>query len=103
MRTDFENAVMAMAADSWAMFTDGEVESPTGYFGVVEITGTERIEGYTTDDANLDAAIYSAKIGYYFFVEDNYGNVSVEYFPVRKDAASKFLQYSESYSAWLGE
>lgn len=101
MRTALEDVILVMANDLWGKFTDGEVESPTGYFGVVEITGTERAEGYVTDDPELDEALYSANIGYYFFVEDNYGNLSVEYFSDLKNAESKFKQYSEAYSAWV--
>ena len=101
MRTHFDNAISAMIADSWAMLSDGDVNSPAGYFAIVEIDGSEKFQNYSTDDDDLDNAIYTAEIGFYFFRENSDGNIFIEHFSSKDNAISRFAQYSESYMHWL--
>lgn len=101
MRTHFENALNVMLIDSWAMLSDGDVNSPAGYFAIVEIDGSEKSQNYSTDDDDLDNAIYTAEIGFYFFRENSDGNIFIEHFSNKDNALARFAQYSESYTHWL--
>lgn len=103
MRTNFENAISAMITDSWEMMGDGDVDAPTGYFAIVEIDGAEKALNYCTGNVEWDEAIYSAEKGFYFSREDSDGNIFIEYFSNKDSALARFLQYSDSYSDWMGE
>lgn len=102
MRTNFENALAAMISDGWARMSDGDVSTPFGYFSVVEIDGTEETHGYSTDDGDLDSAIFAPDArGIYCVVEYEFGGIFVSAAGSLREAEAWFAKRAESYADWV--
>lgn len=102
MRTNFENALAAMISDGWARMSDGDVSTPFGYFSVVEIDGTEETHGYSTDDGDLDSAIFAPEArGVYCVIEDTFGNIFVSAADSIREAEAWYTTRAESFADWV--
>jgi hypothetical protein len=102
MSRDIDNAFKAIIASGWANQTDGDVESPMGFFTIIDMS-TEREQ--ITDilsDADLDGAMEHIEPSWYITTEDSQGFLSYER---STEIAAKewFKQMQKRYFKWSDE
>lgn len=97
MKTDLVNLMQTAITQGWANQSDGDVESPTGYFARVEI-------GADWEEMR-DALEYDGdkpKDGHYCVVEDSNGSVWIDGPYGEIYAEQWFARNEAAYGVWLG-
>jgi hypothetical protein len=83
----------------WAVKSDGHVESPQGYFAVVEIPDHQGELDEMKDALDLLPGEEMPPSGWYFTIENNQGLIFV-YRTIDRNAAFFFKERMEEFAKW---
>lgn len=109
MKTALELAMQAIISAGWNIQSDGEVDSPTGHFAIVErpahpgelndmLAAIEDQED--PDNIHIIHAFEELNAGFYEVIEDSNGLVHING-PVSREQANTWFHATESaYSQW---
>lgn len=104
MRDTIDTAGLYLSDRMWADDTDGEVDSPTGYFALVtDITHDTFVQvGIAFDDEQV-ATLTPADFGEHVVITgDSQGFIYVESFDTADEATRKYNALQDDYGVWLG-
>lgn len=92
-----------MASDGWANASDGDVESPEGWFALIVNTPAEMPEvAQAFEDEIAEAgADVDALVGNFILAVDSNGFVSVDEYGTAREAQAEYARREDAYSAWL--
>lgn len=85
----------------WYESDDGNVEAPTGWFGLVDIDDDFRQSWPSADTGESIPA--SVEDGYYLVTIDNNGLVWAEQAPIRSGTLANFREKQREYSVWYNQ
>ena len=94
----------AMAIDGWANASDGNVESPTGYFSRIsnDVADIVSIIDAFGGIGDVDFDI-SELIGHFMVAKDSQGLLYVWQYPSESALVAEYDTLVSEYSTWLGD
>ena len=109
MKTALESIMQALITAGWNNKSNGDVESPTGHYAVVEIPKDDN-ELADMVDAILDmatgaeiVALCTSGRGFYTVTENSYGHVFINGPYTEKQTTEWFESKDDAYGEWVGD
>jgi hypothetical protein len=99
MSRDIDNAFKAIIANGWANQTDGDVEAPTGFFTIIDMSTERDMITEILGEADLAEAMEHIESKWYATTEDSNGILS--YWDTDEAGAKEyFKQMQKRYFKW---
>ncbi len=105
MEAKYDNLFKSIITAGWNVTSDGHVESPQGFFAVVEIPANFAEFNDLVDAVDPDSEFESddwPEPGWYFTVENSDGLIRV-YKSTQRRASAAFQEALGSFAAWEAE
>lgn len=106
MNTAFEALMKAMLQHGWFTKSDGDVDSPLGYFGYVTNALSELELIYDAFEDTVDIYGYPSDddmVGSFFAMIHSSGVIHIVRKTSDEEAKEAFLNHNNEYIEWLGK
>lgn len=100
MSRDIDNAFKAIISAGWANQSDGNVEAPTGFFSIIDMSTERDMLREVLAESALDDALGQIEPSWYLTMENNQG---ILYYAQAKDEAAAqewFKSLCEKFYEW---
>lgn len=109
LTSTWDNLFKVIIGNGWAEVSDGDIDSPVGYFALVPIGATDLVDApgnlraeFADDWPNVSLANEPRlRTGWYITMENTRGIIWVFRFRNEADARAEYLARELEYNTWL--
>lgn len=102
-RSARDEVLYQISLEGWANESNGDVESPTGYFSRITITPEELrevTEAFSDTIEELGFKLTGSLVGFFLLTEDGQGFVEVDEFPDETALTQAYREREAEYLEW---